>query len=178
MKWKIRWKVGNQNFCVHPRVVAGKAGRDDSAFAEDFNLAFADESEVIITDPPTRPVTQSDWLPAILDRLDSFSILGEDWDGYGAAAPTQEAIATASGFARELATSWTVTPPTVSPTRDGGVMFSWKRDSHRLEVRFVSQSTVSYAYLDTKTGKSEKGVLLVKDGDGRFWIILESYFSS
>ena len=58
------------------------------------------------------------------------------------------------------------------------MMFSWKRDSHRLEVRFVSQSTVSYAYLDTKTGKSEKGVLLVKDGDGRFWIILESYFSS
>jgi hypothetical protein len=46
------------------------------------------------------------------DRLAEISKLGPDWDSYGAAAPTDEALTQADRL-------------TISPTPEGGVSFEW-----------------------------------------------------
>ena len=71
-----------------------------------------------------------------LELLEAMRKVSDNWDGYGGAAPRPELIDAAIAFFRGLRGAHGLSPPYVTPTRTGGVLFAWEQGPHQLEVEF------------------------------------------
>lgn len=177
-KWKMKWKIENRNYIPLARPAAiGGSSEFDSSSEDDFNLSQDEEAKLDSEDRGTQSESCG-WLASAKENLMAISRLQENWDGYGAAAPKVDIISAARRFISLLATRCLVASPVISPTRSGGVLFTWKNDIHRLEVQFISRDAASFAYLNTGTGKSERGALFTDSQDVRFGKILSRYFTA
>ena len=119
------------------------------------------------------------WWTQATEQLRAMRSLGENWDGYGAAAPRAEILHSAIGFLRFLSRYVSVPLPYMSPTRNGGVLFEWERGPHQLEVDICTRDAASYVYLNRQTDLSISGYLF-KDSadDGCFLEVVRTYFAT
>jgi hypothetical protein len=120
-----------------------------------------------------------DWWNEAMQQLQAIRSVGENWDGYGAAAPRPEIIRSAEGFLHFLAKDVSVPAPYISPTRTGGVLFEWAHGPHQLEVDVYTRDDASYVYLNGETDGAVSGWLFRDNADdGRFLEIVRSFFGS
>ena len=79
-------------------------------------------------------------LAPMVQRIAGFAKLEPDWDSYGAAAPTPEALEVATQCLRVLVDTYAPTagdkalPFWVSPLPNGGVQLEWRGPTAELEV--------------------------------------------
>ena len=72
-------------------------------------------------------------MPAVRQRLQEISELGDDWDGYGSPAPSTRALVDSLDALRRFMPR-TAAAPAVAPTTDGGVQFEWHQGGWDIEV--------------------------------------------
>ena len=92
-----------------------------------------------------------------IEQLEAMRRLGENWDGYGAAAPQANLIELAQEFAGliEAMLSKSAADPGmlhVSPTRVGGVLIDWEDRSMQHEVELNPDYSVGFLHLNKATG--------------------------
>lgn len=80
-----------------------------------------------------KPEKSSPLPPELSDRLNRLATLPQNWDSYGAAPISPEAIQTARGILRSVfALGGTSIPlPFVAPSPDGGIELEWKTTSNK-----------------------------------------------
>ena len=115
----------------------------------------------------SRPSAVATVRPA-LDRLAQLATLGLDWDSYGAAPPSAEAIATARRLVVAAAEQLVdvvgegVRPYAVAPLADGCVQLTWRGPSDDLEVEVGPRENVGYLLVrkrgDEETFEEGEGV--------------------
>ena len=113
-------------------------------------------ASVILARDPHRSVVAADsWNVAGADEwvereLTSLVDLDDDWDGYGAFAPTAEALREAAQFLQ----IWRGLPrrPAVTGSTEGGVLLEWAADDVELVLEFEDHGEVS-AYV--RIGQTE-----------------------
>ncbi len=102
-----------------------------------------------------------------LEQLEAMRKVSDNWDGYGGAAPRPELIDAAIAFFRELRGAPSLSPPYLTPTRTGGVLFAWEQGPHQLEVEVNSPVQGEYLYLNRETGESATGTVLFQQNNGQ-----------
>jgi hypothetical protein len=103
-------------------------------------------------------------MAAVIDQLEAMRHLPENWDGYGGAPPSAEAIDAALTFLRYCQAQMAVPDPYVTPTRAGGVLLEWEQGPHQLEVEFDGAMSGSFVYLNRESGEIATGtVVLARD---------------
>jgi hypothetical protein len=95
-----------------------------------------------------------------IEQLEAMRCLGDNWDGYGAAAPQATAIDLAQefvGLLEALLSKSTAQPCTlhVSPTRVGGVLIEWEDPLKQHEVEINPDSSIGFLHLNRATGQME-----------------------
>jgi hypothetical protein len=91
-------------------------------------------------------------ITATVEKLADLSQLGENWDGYGALCPTQEAIVGAMSLALELFEEGTPLPD-VFPTPNGSIQFEWSCFGLDLEIEAISNRRCIASFEDLGTGE-------------------------
>jgi hypothetical protein len=77
------------------------------------------------------------WEPAV-EKMVEFQNLGDDWDGEGAQAPSEEVLKSAIGLAFTLHQQGVDPPSRVVPGPEGSVIFEWQDpDGTYTEVEIV-----------------------------------------
>jgi hypothetical protein len=94
------------------------------------------------------------------EQLDAMRGLGENWDGYGAAATQAKVIDLAQEFTGLLEAilrkSGTPTPELhVSPTRSGGVLIEWEHAGSEHEVELKPDGSIGFLHHRKETGQIE-----------------------
>ena len=94
------------------------------------------------------------------EQLEAMRRLGENWDGYGAAAPqlkiidlAQEFVSLIGAMLRKSSTGQAILH--VSPTRVGGVLIEWEDAAMDHEVELNDEGSISFLHHDKGTGKVE-----------------------
>ena len=86
------------------------------------------------------PHTLSDagpWEPAI-EKILTFQHLGDDWDGFGAKAPSDEVLVSAIGLAKLLLQQGVDPPARVVSGLEGEISFEWQYpDGTYLDIEIV-----------------------------------------
>jgi len=96
---------------------------------------------------------EPDWLYPMLDTLLQFSRLPDNWDTYGGAASTTEAVSTALDAISRLLRDDSV-PPVPVPTSEGGVQFEWYRGpGDELEIRIGPNGEISVFRFNERAGE-------------------------
>lgn len=72
-----------------------------------------------------------------LEKLESLRLLKSNWDSYGAASISPEAIATASQFLQ----------PDIVPTSQGGIQLEWHNFGIDLEIEITPAGKVWSLYM-------------------------------
>jgi len=93
-----------------------------------------------------------------IEQLEAMSRLGENWDGYGAAAPQAEIIELAQEFVgllnSMLARSSDVPAEFhVSPTRVGGILIDWEDDVIEHEMELSPDGSIGFLHHNKGTGE-------------------------
>lgn len=98
-------------------------------------------------------------LQPVLQRLEEIASLGQDWDSYGAQAPSRRALATARHLAGAVAESFApavgthALPDAVLPLADGGLQMEWRSGDGILEIDVDPEGRLGYLLqYDTGTG--------------------------
>jgi len=91
------------------------------------------------------------------EQLEALRNLGENWDGYGAAAPQVSVINLAQEFVRliEAVLKKAKTAPGalhVNPTRIGGVLIDWEDLSMQHEVELNPDCSIGFLHYNKATG--------------------------
>lgn len=94
------------------------------------------------------------------NKVQAMRGLGENWDGYGAAAPQANAIDLALEFADliEAMLRKSASGPQelhVSPTRPGGILIEWEDHSMQHEVEINPDRSIGFLHLNKATGHIE-----------------------
>ena len=102
---------------------------------------------VIVADNLSHSLLSDDWVEQELTQLVD---LDDNWDGYGALAPTAEALGAAAHFLQ----MWRQEScrPTVMGSTEGGVLLEWETDEVDLILEFEDLGVVS-AYV--RMGQTE-----------------------
>jgi hypothetical protein len=92
-----------------------------------------------------------------IEQLEAMRRLGEDWDGYGAAAPQAKIIDLAREFIGLLVamlarSSAAPTEMHVSPTRVGGILIDWEADAIEHEMELSPDGSIGFLHHNKKTG--------------------------
>jgi hypothetical protein len=92
-----------------------------------------------------------------IEQLEAMRRLGENWDGYGAAAPQANVIDLAQEFTglidamlRRSAADPGVLH--VNPTRVGGILIDWEDRSMQHEVELNPDCSIGFLHLNKATG--------------------------
>lgn len=86
----------------------------------------------------------------VFKKLDSFKLLEENWDSYGALPIDPDCIERAKSFL--LAIGVLFTPPLwPCPTSHGGVQFEWNHNGKDLEIAFEPEGALGIFYTDTSS---------------------------
>lgn len=96
-------------------------------------------------------------MPVPFDQWEAMRRMGENWDGYGAAAPQARIIDLAREFASLLevilANSSTIPAEFhANPTRLGGVLIDWEDGRTEHEVELNPDYSISFLHRDKHTG--------------------------
>jgi hypothetical protein len=147
----------------------------DQDLGQHFQYGFATATATVTPTPmESRPQMYRVWAQNQVSPLIS---LGENWDGYGASAPDQFAIALAVGFLAALGEIGFTEEPFVTPTRTGGVAFLWERENAELEVRCESTGQLHSFYENSLDKISCSGTMSVSEQNAReFFVPLHSFF--
>ena len=99
-------------------------------------------------------------MPTLDAQLQAMRQLGENWDGYGGAAPQGHVIELAREFVRLIETvlrkrSAAADALHVSPTRTGGVLVEWEDAEAEHEVEISPDQSFSFLHLNKATGHTE-----------------------
>src|SRR5438105_660170 len=93
-----------------------------------------------------------------IEQLEAMRGLGENWDGYGAAAPQASLIDLAQEFTglieallRKSTTAAGVLH--VSPTRVGGILIDWEDGSMEHEVELNPDRSIGFLHRTKTTGQ-------------------------
>ena len=94
------------------------------------------------------------------DQLQAMRQLGENWDGYGAAAPQPHVIELAREFVRLIETvliTRTADPQPlhVGPTRTGGILVEWHDADSEHEVEINADQSFGFLHRNKATGHIE-----------------------
>ncbi len=92
-----------------------------------------------------------------IEQLEAMRCLGENWDGYGAAAPQAKVIDLAQEFIdllNAMIARFSVTPAEfhVSPTRVGGVLIDWEDDAIEHEMELSPDCSIGFLHHNKGTG--------------------------
>ena len=92
-----------------------------------------------------------------VEQLEAMRRLGENWDGYGAAAPQEKIIDLARefvGLLDALLARCSAAPAElrVSPTRVGGVLIDWEDGSIEHEVELGPDASIGFLHHNKVTG--------------------------
>jgi hypothetical protein len=95
-----------------------------------------------------------------IEQLEAMRSLAENWDGYGAAAPSATVIDLAQEFVRLVETMLKKNTSCsrvvyVSPTRNGGVLIEWEDQARQHEVEINPDRSIGFLHLDKTTGQIE-----------------------
>ena len=95
-----------------------------------------------------------------IEQLDAMRSLVENWDGYGADAPSTTAIDLARELVGLVETMLKKSPSNsctlhVSPTRTGGVLIDWENRATQHEVEISADRSIGFLHLDKTTGQIE-----------------------
>ena len=96
-------------------------------------------------------------MPVPVDQWESMRRLGENWDGYGAAAPQAGVIDLARELTGLLEAMLAKSSPVpaelhVGPTRVGGVLIDWEDDRIEHEVELNPDYSISFLHRNKITG--------------------------
>ncbi len=92
-----------------------------------------------------------------IEQLEAMRRLGENWDGYGAAAPQAKIIDLAQEFiglldAMLARSSAAPAEFHVSPTRVGGVLIDWENDVVGHEMELSPDGSIGFLHHNKATG--------------------------
>src|SRR5207245_1860944 len=92
-----------------------------------------------------------------IEQVEAMRRLGENWDGYGAAAPQANVIDLAqefTGLIEAVLRNSAADPGVlhVSPTRVGGILIDWEDRSMQHEVELNPDSSIGFLHLNKTTG--------------------------
>ncbi len=94
-----------------------------------------------------------------IEQLQTMRSLAENWDRYGAAAPSATVIDLAQEFVSLVETMLKKTTPNscvlhVSPSRNGGVLIEWEDRAKQHEVEISPDRSIGFLHLDKTTGQA------------------------
>ncbi|MDE2837604.1 MAG: hypothetical protein OXL97_08885 [Chloroflexota bacterium] len=101
-------------------------------------------------------------IAAMARQLQEFSVLPENWNSYGASAPTSEVI----GEARRILTAVInlgLPEPWTAPGGDGGIGIQWETDRVELYIDIVPGEATTYVLTPKTGGATEIEGLLTLD---------------
>jgi hypothetical protein len=92
-----------------------------------------------------------------IEQLEAMRRLGENWDGYGAAAPQAKVIDLAQEFIDLLGAMiarFSVAPAEfhVSPTRVGGILIDWEDDAIEHEMELSPDGSIGFLHHNKRIG--------------------------
>jgi hypothetical protein len=92
------------------------------------------------------------------EQVQAMRGLREGWDGYGAAAPHDDALSLAREFVDLLEALLRKTPSGiqalhVNPTRVGGVLIEWEDPVHEHEIDVNPDRSISFLHRHKTTGR-------------------------
>jgi hypothetical protein len=93
-------------------------------------------------------------------QLQAMCQLGENWDGYGAAAPQAHVIELAREFVSLIeivlrTRAAAPEAPHVSPTRTGGILIEWEAAELQHEVEISPDQSFAFLHFNKATGHTE-----------------------
>jgi hypothetical protein len=90
--------------------------------------------------------------PETRERLVELSVLGPDWDGYGALRPAQQAITRAGTFAGQVIASVGPegAPHEIMPIADGAIQLEWRFPQLELGLNACVSGGWSYLLVDKR----------------------------
>jgi len=92
----------------------------------------------------------SSYLRKIFTTLQSFSSLENNWDSYGALAPTRTSLVASGHLATELLNDSTPLPD-IFPMPNGNIQFEWSCFGIDLEIEIESMSKCYVSFENTET---------------------------
>ena len=95
-----------------------------------------------------------------IEQLEAMRRLGENWDGYGAAAPQAKIIDLAqdsSACSMPCSRRSSAAPAEfhVSPTRVGGILIDWEDDAFEHEMELNPDGSIGFLHHNKATGTIE-----------------------
>ena len=88
------------------------------------------------------------------EQLEAMRGIGENWDGYHAAAPCASAIDLAGDFVRlveAVRRGSRALPLHVGPTPPGGVMIDWEDDQTEHEIEINPDGSIEFLHMNKAT---------------------------
>jgi hypothetical protein len=96
----------------------------------------------------------------LVEQLGSMHLLAEDWDSYGAPAPSRQSIGSAKLAVEKFRLSQLL-PSIVTPSAEGGVSIYFSRGSQKAFIEFLNEGDVMVA----RYGKDdEPNVKVLRNG--------------
>src|ERR1700730_10287418 len=92
-----------------------------------------------------------------IEQLEAMRSLGENWDGYGAAAPQASVIDLAQEFTGLIEAMLRKSAADagglhVSPTRVGGILIDWEDSLMQHEAELNPDCSIGFLHLNKATG--------------------------
>lgn len=103
----------------------------------------------------------------LVDRLYSFRLLGDDWDGDGALAPRMEVVATAVGLIRGLKAGRFSPASHASVSPAGGIVIEWRSESEYIEAEIETPGLIEWMCMRPGLPTSHREQQLSLDRDAR-----------
>jgi hypothetical protein len=98
---------------------------------------------------PQQTNSEFPWSEFVEKQLAKIASLPPNWDRMDAEVPSQDAIADARNFLKELRLIGLDIPkPGIAPTRNGGILLVWEQGAKALEVEFEDSGTIGYLFED------------------------------
>lgn len=113
--------------------------------------ALDDVDNAIVDDGSPRPTTEAE---RVIGEIRDYTLLSENWDGEGAAAPVRASLADAAVFVQMLGAEVTVPEPMLFASGRAGLF--WDDEGLYADLEFTGEGTVTY-YVERDGGK-HKGV--------------------
>ena len=122
-----------------------------SAFLSYEDVIAVPLSGSLVCSPIVRRPRPERWWVTEMTRLVD---LDDDWDGYGATAPSSRALYVASQFLQQLEPLHDTPKPCVMGSSEGGVLLEWETDDVDLILEFEALGNVN-TYVRTPTAEVE-----------------------
>lgn len=97
------------------------------------------------------------WIRESFRKLNEFSRLSENWDGYGSRPIQPAAIQQAASLVEQLS-QFVIPAPQIFPVPGGGLQFEWKNAKCEMELEILPDGTMEFLIEDIE-GQMREGVI-------------------